>query len=228
MIRSSVAVAAVVLTGMLAMRGAEAGEKPAAAAVTGGKGATAPLDPPTREWRSDPACQMVFFAVLEGLFTDGVPDEAVDLIVPPKAKGDDGVKHTFVFRCPLCHAAYEAFVQYQHRTGFHGSNEAKSTLGATFDPKITEGLKSKEVRTRVYAMGAMIRPWIERRMTMMNMGAKEQSALLAKLLEHAGRGQELFNTYRAVPKSVYQEWMFYGGCQACEAAEAVARKIAVK
>ena len=38
------------------------------------------LQPPTQEWRSDAACQIVFFAVLEGLYTDGVPDEVVDLI----------------------------------------------------------------------------------------------------------------------------------------------------
>ena len=88
----------------------------------------ASVEPPSAQWRTDPACQLVFFAVLEGLYTDGVPDEAVNLIVPPDA-GGDGVKHSFVFRCPLCHAAYEAFVLYQNRTAFNGSGEKRSTMG---------------------------------------------------------------------------------------------------
>jgi hypothetical protein len=179
----------------------------------------------TNDWRTDPSCQLVFFAVLEGLYTDGVPDEAVDLIVPPKAAGDDGVKRCFVFRCPLCHAAYEAFVLYQHRTAFQGSNEARSTMGKSFDAKILAGLKSEKPQVRVFAMGSLMRPWVERRMKMMNLGAKEQGDLLKKLLDHAAKGDEMFRTYKADVNSVYHEWMFYGGCQACEAATDVARQM---
>ncbi|HYE19935.1 MAG TPA: hypothetical protein VEA69_15910 [Tepidisphaeraceae bacterium] len=202
-----------------------AGEKsvapPAAAAVAL---PAVSVEPPSAKWRTDPACQLVFFAVLEGLYTDGVPDEAVNLIVPPDA-GGDGVKHSFVFRCPLCHAAYEAFVLYQNRTAFNGSGEKRSTMGGAFDPKVLEGLKSKEVRTRVYTMGAMIRPWIERRMRMTQMGEAEQKALLKRLLDYAAEGDKLFRTLRAEPGSVYREWMFYGGCQACEAAQHVGSKM---
>ena len=32
-------------------------------------------------WQNDPTCQFVFFAVLEGLYTDGVQDEIVELIL---------------------------------------------------------------------------------------------------------------------------------------------------
>ena len=48
---------------------------------------------------------------------------------------------------------------------------------------------------------------------------------MKKLLDHAGKGDELFRTYKADVKSVYHEWMFYGGCQACEAAQHVASKM---
>jgi len=221
----NVLVAAVLATGIWAgsfMSGdgvARGAEKPVVAAPVKEKEA---LDPPSAEWRRDPACQLVFFAVLEGLYTDGVPDEAVNLIVPPDA-GKEGVKHSFVFRCPLCHAAYEAFVLYQNRTAFNGSGEKRSTLGGSFDVKIIEQLKAKDVRTRVFAMGALIRPWIERRMKLNKLDSKEQEALLKKLLAYAADGDKLFRQYRGDVKSVYHEWMFYGGCQACEAAERVAR-----
>jgi len=222
------ALAAALLTTSLLAAPWAAGDSPAkSAAKPPAAAATDPepsVEPAAAEWRRDPACQLVFFAVLEGLYTDGVSDEAVNLIVPPNS-GKAGVEHSFVFRCPLCHAAYEAFVLYQNRTAFNGSGEQRSTMGSTFDPKITEQLKSKEVRTRVYAMGALIRPWIEKRMNLMKLGEKDQQALLKKLIAQAAEGDKLFRAYRKDVKSVYHEWMFYGGCQACEAAEQVAKQM---
>lgn len=182
------------------------------------------LSPPTQEWRSDPACQLVFFAVLEGLYTDGVPDEVVDLIVPPKAEREAGVQRCFVFRCPLCHAAYEAFVLYQNRQGFNGSNEKRSTFGTGFDKSLAEALKSDKPQERVFAMGRLIRPWIEKRMNMQNLDKKESEVLLNKLLNYAAMGNEIFKSERQNPKGAYFDWQFYGGCQACEAAKTVAEK----
>ena len=40
----------------------------------------------TDDWKDDPVCRMVFFAVLEGLYTDGVSSEAADRVVGRKAK----------------------------------------------------------------------------------------------------------------------------------------------
>ena len=184
------------------------------------------LQPPTQEWRGDPACQLVFFAVLEGLYTDGVPDEVVDLIVPPEAEKDGKIERCFVFRCPMCHAAYEAFVLYQRRQAFNGSNEAKSTFGDDFDRTIIESLKSDEASTRVMAMGKLIRPWIDRKINSLKMTDSERDALVAKMLRYAEEGNSLFQARRADPGSVYHEWTWYGGCQACEAAQAIARRMA--
>jgi hypothetical protein len=184
------------------------------------------LQPPTQEWRSDPACQLVFFAVLEGLYTDGVPDEVVDLIVPPKAEKDGQVERCFVFRCPMCHAAYEAFGLYQRRQAFNGANEAKSTFGEDFDRTIIDSLKSDRASTRVMAMGNLIRPWIDRKINSLKMTDAERDALVAKMLRYAEEGNSLFRARRADPSSVYHEWTFYGGCQACEAVQAIARRMA--
>ncbi len=190
-----------------------------------------PLSPPTQEWRSDPACQLVFFAILEGLYTDGVPDEVVDLIVPPKAEREASVQRNFVFRCPLCHAAYEAFVLYQNRQGFNGSGEKRSTFGVAgkqFDMTILEQLKSDKPHIRVFAMGHLIRPWIEKRMKMQNLDQKQGEELLAKLLKYAGEGDAIFKKERSNPKGAYFDWQFYGGCQACEAAKTVAEQMKKK
>lgn len=198
---------------MVATGAGQADDKPAERAAP---------PPPSEQWRNDPACQMVFFAVLEGLYVDGVPDEAVDLIVPPKTNLDTNVKHDFVFRCPLCHAAYEAFVLYQRRQAFNGANEKKSTFGKNFDARVIEQLKSDKPQVRVYAMGRLIRPWIDRKLNEMNLDETQKAAMVKKLLDYAAEGDRMFREYKQDPKSVYIEWQFYGGCQACEAAKTVA------
>ena len=71
------------------------------------------------EWQKEEMCQFVFFAVLEGLYRDGVQNEIVDTIIGEKIlKKDDKVKTHFVFRCKLCHATYEAFRTYRNRPAF--------------------------------------------------------------------------------------------------------------
>lgn len=184
------------------------------------------LQPPTQEWRSDPACQLVFFAVLEGLYTDGVPDDVVDLIVPPQAAENGKVERCFVFRCPMCHAAYEAFVLYQRRQAFNGSDEEKSTFGADFDRTIIDKLRSDDASVRVMAMGRLIRPWIDRRIHSLQMTDAQRDALVATMLRYAEEGNKLFRARRADPGSIYHEWTFYGGCQACEAAQSIAERMA--
>src|SRR5256885_249044 len=73
---------------------------------------------PLTDWKQDPVCKMVFFAVLEGLYEDGVSSEAADSVVGKSKDGKTEIKQTFVFECPLCHPVYEAFRVYQQRPAF--------------------------------------------------------------------------------------------------------------
>src|SRR3954454_17052964 len=89
---------------------------------------------PGGDWKEDPASRMVFFAVLEGLYTDGVSSEAVDGIIGKKTKDGKGdIKATFVIECPLCHPVYEAFCLYRQRPAFSGEKGTKDTLGKGLD-----------------------------------------------------------------------------------------------
>ena len=168
-------------------------------------------------WQNDPLCQFVFFAVLEGLYRDGVQDEAVDLVLGRKVDLDEKVKHCFVFKCELCHAVYEAFALYKARPPFKNT-EGKTTFGKGVDSKVIEELKSEDVRTRIYAMGGMIRPWIQHRVEQTRMTVEEQTAMKKKFEEYTREGRKLLSEHRGTDK-VYLDWVFYGTCQACEAAK---------
>src|SRR4051812_4563945 len=81
---------------------------------------------PGKDWKSDPACRLVFFAVLQGLYEDGVGDDVVNSVVPPGKKGREKMRHSFVLDCPLCQPAYEAFCAYQARPRFEGEDAPAS------------------------------------------------------------------------------------------------------
>src|SRR5947209_6991276 len=135
-------------------------------------GGPAPADGPARrgtvpakvtDWKADPACRLVFHAVLEGLYEDGVTDDVVNNIVPPDKKGREKMRRSFVLDCPLCQPAFEAFCAYQSRPKFSDGGKA-STFGKGLPLAVTKGLLSDNLATRLTTLRGPIRGWVEARL----------------------------------------------------------------
>ena len=171
------------------------------------------------EWQKEEMCQFVFFAVLEGLYRDGTQNEIVDAIIGDKIiKKDHKVKTHFVFRCKLCHATYEAFRTYRNRPAFMQTKGA-STFGNGVDLNRLKKLRSKDARTRIYAMGALVRPWIMHRIKETRKTPEEKTAMKKQFTKYAQEGADLLKTHKRAKDGFYLDWSFYGSCQACEAAK---------
>jgi len=170
----------------------------------------------TVKWQDDEAGQFVFFAVLEGLYKDGVSSEVVKLIVDPPRDLDNKVKHVFVIQCDICHAAFEAFVLYSRRQQFQQSG-GKDTFGKGIPEGIAKDLKSENAFTRVMALGSLIKPWIVARAEQMKLSKEKQEELIKKLMTfREAADKKLVSLRQSDP--LYKNWDFYGGCQACESA----------
>ena len=171
------------------------------------------------EWQKEEMCQFVFFAVLEGLYRDGVQNEIVDAIIGNKIeKKENKVKSHFVFRCKLCHATYEAFRTYRNRPAFMQTKGA-STFGKGADLALLKQLGSKDARTRIYSMGALVRPWIMHRIKETRKTPEEKTAMKKRFEKYAQEGANLLRTHKRAKDGFYLDWSFYGSCQACEAAK---------
>lgn len=194
-----------------AMNVAEAVEAPKAVAGSAGVDV---------KWQDSEAGRFVFFAVLEGLYEDGVSKEVVDLVINPTREMDSKVKHAFVFQCDICHAAYEAFVLYNRRQTFQRSS-GRDTFGKGVGEKF-ENLRSADAMTRVHALGDMIQPWIVARVVKMKLSNEKQDALVETLLKFKEEANNKLSTLRR-EDVLYKDWAFYGGCQACEAATAITK-----
>jgi hypothetical protein len=175
--------------------------------------ADAPVPKAAEDWKEDPVCRMVFFAVLEGLYTDGVSTEAVDRVVGRKKGSPPDVKQTFVIRCPLCHPVYEAFCLYQQRPAFQG--DKRDTLGKGLDPRLERGLQSEGLLTRQRALTMVVQDWVGRRLALMRLTDEEKSEWVRRLGERSDQGNALLSELRG-KDPVYRFWPGYGRCAACD------------
>ena len=178
---------------------------------------------PTANWHQNADCRLVFFATLEGLYEDGIPNDVVDLVLGRDSKLSNGVKHDFVFRCELCHAVYDAFALYRQRPRFNGS-EADTFKAGAIDATLRKRLSSEVARTRVFAMGELVQPWVKRKLLALNISDEDKKELMVRLMSLVSKGISL-GRKALMTDPEYKGWPGYGGCQACEAVKTVSTMI---
>jgi hypothetical protein len=175
-----------------------------------------PASKPIDDWKQDPVCKMVFFAVLEGLYEDGVSSSAVDSVVGKSKDAPAEIKATFVIQCPLCHPVYEAFRLYQQRPQFRDKGDA---FGKGIDPKLETNLRSTTLRTRQGALQVLVHRWVERRLAQMGLSDEQKMDWARRLEERSKQGDDLLRKLRDTD-SWYGGWG-YGFCAACKGCTAV-------
>lgn len=127
------------------------------------------------DWVSDPASQMIFQAVLEGLYTDGMSNDDVDCVIPLDPKtGTRNFSEHFVYACPLCHPAYEAFVMYRGRPEFFGRKETVNSFGKGLDAALSAKLHEQDKHVRLGVINKLIEGWVQRRLASMRLNDAER------------------------------------------------------
>ena len=171
---------------------------------------------PSVDWQDDPVCQMVFFAVLEGLYTDGVQSDVVDSLVPKTTKANESsLKANFVAQCPLCHPVYEALSLYQRRSAFMSSKGKRDTLGKGIDPELRKQLTSTDRMARLEALRVLVRTWVDRKIKSLRLTEAEQVAMQKQLMERASEGKTRLISLMKDDPSYQDGWSPYWGCAAC-------------
>lgn len=170
-------------------------------------------------WRDDPICQMVFFAVLEGLYSQGVSDEVVESIVGPKCDPDDSekmrerLKRSFVVDCPLCQPTFEAFIAYQSRPHFSDGSGA-SNFGKGVDESLKQQLLSDDLHNRLHALKDFVQASISKKLAHVDMSEEQFADWGQRVMARAGEGKsQLFELIK--DDKHYQDWGVYWGCAAC-------------
>ncbi len=148
-------------------------------------------------WIENTASQTVFFAVLEGLYTDGVTNEVVDCILSPDPKsGEPRYNEHFVYACPLCHPAYEAFRLYRARPTFYGLKGEPDTFPGRFPAEVVMKLHSDRIEDRLPAIQTLIEGWVRRYLDKMRLTPEEREQVTAHMKLGRDRGMKMLETNR--------------------------------
>jgi hypothetical protein len=125
------------------------------------------------ERRDESYHRTIFFAVLEGLYEDGVSTEDVELILrrDPKTR----YLENFVYACPICNPARDAFEVYRSRPMWK-YKLPHDTFGKGLDAETHAALWSTDRAARLDAVEGLVRKWVGRRLAMMRLTADERSA----------------------------------------------------
>ncbi len=162
----------------------------------------------------------IFYAVLEGLYADGVSNDVVDVVLAldPAAEGETAYPSNFVWGCPICMPAYDAFRVYRARpklTAYKGEGEI-DTWGAGLAPEMTERITSKSQSVRQAAIEELVARWIGARMDLMRLTDSERRNLQHVLEDGRKQGMVMLKDLRAAGAGASYSTM--KTCPFCEGA----------
>jgi hypothetical protein len=140
---------------------------------------------------------LVFFAVLEGLYRDGVPNEAVDSIL--LCDPESGRYLHFVDGCPLCTPALDALRTYRNRAPFYARKAFRDTFGPGLPPETLERLASEDIHVRLFAIEELVRSWVSRRLEGMRLTPEERGQWSTELALGRKRGMGMLSSSARLP-----------------------------
>ncbi len=147
----------------------------------------------------DNAYQFIFFAVLEGLYRDGVSDSDVDALL---LEGPTGGYMNFIYSCPLCTPALAATRTYRERPKIDTLKvptyqTKQRTFGSGLSKSITLALRSQDRATRFKAVYEKIGGWIDYRLEHSNLTEPERDRLFTELEDRRERGTNALRAFSA-------------------------------
>ena len=148
----------------------------------------------------DATYRLVYHAVLEGAFEDGLGNDEVDRILL-RGAGGQGFQH-FIDACPLCMPTINALQTYRQRAPIFGykiaGNEAaENTYGPGLSVEQRVQLRSPEIAARLTVVNQLVQRWIERRLAAQRLTPDERKAVQAQLEAGRKQGMEALRRFKA-------------------------------
>lgn len=155
--------------------------------------------------------RLVYFAVLEGLYSDGVPDEVVEGLMIE----EQGTPALFVYDCPICNPALDAFTTYRERPIWKHYKDRPDTFGRDYPAESRARALAEEKSVRLELLNGMIQGWIARRLESMRLTPDELARWKEGFEIRRKRGMESLARYQGEGQGRYAGMK---GCAVCDAA----------
>lgn len=177
-----------------------------------------PQVPKLGAWPGERTSQLVFFAVLEGLYQDGFPNDLVDRVLDRRDGAEFHYETNFVVTCKLCGPVFEAFRLYRERPNFVGVKGEANTFGTGPAAEVIAALRSEDAKTRRGAVQQLVTTWIERRLAAMKLTDEERMKIDWDFQVFRKEGMSALQSNQA--NGHYEGWTTCpsceGGVEACQ------------
>ncbi|MDF1858900.1 MAG: hypothetical protein P1U87_01730 [Verrucomicrobiales bacterium] len=172
------------------------------------------------------AHRFVFFAVLEGCFTDGLIEEDLDWILSADENGVRDGFANFIISCPLCGPAGDAFELYAERK-ISSKQIIKRSSYRTFGPGLEDEVKAelaKGGQSLRDALQKLVGKWIEERIKAARLTDAEEATLRKELAEMRKEGEKALKRMQQGGhgdrlRELYKDWET---CPTCSGAAPMA------
>ena len=133
----------------------------------------------------------IFFAVLEGLYREGVSDSTVDELL--KLDAETGRPVYFVYGCPICIPVYDALSVYRTRPVFYRDKGRRRDFSTTKD--LEKSLSVADRTERALGLQKMVFRMLESRLKSQRLTAEERTAWDQLLDAASDEGGKLLENY---------------------------------
>lgn len=171
-----------------------------------------PLAPPQDVSALEPQyARELFFAVLEGLYEDGVSNAVVDRML--EVDSITKLPAWFVKGCPVCTPVLQALHVYRVRPTLYGVKVETDTFGLGLAEEVQVEILHRDRARASAAIQALLERWIERRVAARRLTEVERTAWRLALEDGRKRGMAILEGYRGLGGS----YATMKTCPACEA-----------
>lgn len=167
--------------------------------------------------------RLIFHAVLEGLYEDGVSGEALERLIPdPESMwvDDEPEKTNFVYACPICMPTFDALQLYQSRRPFYGQKGTKyNTFGAGLSEEWVSRLTAAPAERRD-AVQELVHRWVKRRIDRMKLTDAERASIEENLVRMKKEGESQLQQFQEGGNGNWfaAQYVNWKKCAACEGA----------
>ena len=170
----------------------------------------------------DEAHQFLFFAVLEGCYTDGLNRDDIEQIIP---NHEDRVRiytKNFIISCPICQPVYDGFVLYADRNTLSKQTRKPTdisfnTFGQGLDKKTREQLAKGGQPCRD-AIKDLIQKWVDARIAKLRLTEQETKELRDEFAKRRKKGEEALQRFKSGKQGESIQKTYYDweeGCPNC-------------
>jgi hypothetical protein len=158
--------------------------------------------------------KLVYFAVLEGLYDQSIPDAVIAKVL---VNDNQGRPVSFILGCPICHPVYDAFQTYRTRPSFFKSDRRDFSTTDQQDELHNEikMLNSEKPMERTAAVGRLVRRWVQIALAKQNLSSAEMGRWATRLKAMSEVGQSKLSEHQ---RNGVEAYKLMWSCMLCDGA----------